>query len=380
VAFGGLAAWGFLLIGETCAHTGQASYVGAWSRTLGGRSSFLPAVASLLLCSTAGIACASVLADTGAELLAALLSLPLDDVSRNGVLLGVAVTMLTPLCLLPSLAPLGTVSYFGVAGVGITAACMLVRLFDGSYSLAEAAAPLPSPADAAASIDATAILVSAHFGPAPAEATAAAAATAAGHASSSAAADASPWLLDFGSVSHLAAPGDGAPGSLLSPSYPPLVPPATTAASTFGLESAGGLSEAGLSLKAGGSPLYSPLGGLSGGAGAGLASLALLPSRLPSMGALAFFVSLMSNAYLAHYNAPGVLTALQPNTKGGGRRVAEQRGAGYRAVSSSELDSATLDPHQSPVPLCPNIPVPYFLLHFRSPSCTLLPLTLSYNS
>eukprot|EP00962_Isochrysis_galbana_P033704 scaffold11333_cov104-Isochrysis_galbana.AAC.3 len=281
VAFGGLAAWGFLLIGETCAHTGQASYVGAWSRTLGGRSSFLPAVASLLLCSTGGIACAAVLADMGTELLAALLSIPPDALSRNGVLLGVAATIFTPLCLLPSLAPIGTISYFGVAGVGVTAACMLVRLFDGSYGVAVAAAPLPSPGEAAAAIDATAILVSAHFAP-----------TAPGAAAAPAAA----FTVDVAL----------APGGLLPPLTMPSLPPAAAAVSAPGLVG----STSGMS----GEDLAPDLL-LSD---AGLAFLTLLPPRLPSVGALAFFVSLMSNAYLAHYNAPGVLIALQPGTGGGG--------------------------------------------------------------
>lgn len=114
--FGALNAWGFLLIGRVCVETEQPSYVGAWTSTLGPRLAALPAVASLLLCSTAAIACATVIADTGTDLLAALFALPAADVSRAAVLFGCAASVLTPLCLLPSLAPLGTASYFGVAG------------------------------------------------------------------------------------------------------------------------------------------------------------------------------------------------------------------------------------------------------------------------
>ena len=40
----------------------------------------------------------------------------------------------TPLCLLPSLAQLGTVSVLGVVGVVITGGAMTVRLLDGSYA------------------------------------------------------------------------------------------------------------------------------------------------------------------------------------------------------------------------------------------------------
>ena len=44
------------------------------------------------------------------------------------VLGAVAAGVLLPLCLLPSLAPLGTASVLGVAGIGVTGGAMLARL------------------------------------------------------------------------------------------------------------------------------------------------------------------------------------------------------------------------------------------------------------
>jgi len=134
VGTGAINAYGFYLIGEACAATKQGSYVGAWKETLGSSAAFLPAVASLLLCSTGAIANAAVIGDTCTDLLAALLQVDFETLPRNGVLAAVAAFGLTPLCLLPSLAPLGSASVLGVLGVFLTAGAMIYRLVDGSYA------------------------------------------------------------------------------------------------------------------------------------------------------------------------------------------------------------------------------------------------------
>jgi len=255
IGFGALAAWGFLLVGAACAHTRQSSFVGAWTATLGGGSSWLPALASLLLCSTAAISCATVLADTGTDLLSAFLSIPRDELSRNAVLAGTAGFFLTPLCLLPSLAPLGTASYFGVAGVGVAAVCMLARLVDGSYAAV-------SPSEAASTVDAaTALLTSTFVLPS------------------------APAGADLASVVTVTA--------------------ATNAATLPSVA------------------LASPL------------------STLPSTGAAGFFVSLISNAFLAHYNAPGVLYALQPEDGVEAEAAPIQIETTPRAYRDRELDETS---------------------------------------
>ncbi|KAL1499984.1 hypothetical protein AB1Y20_012662 [Prymnesium parvum] len=130
---GGLNAWGFVLIGEACAATRQGSYVGAWRKTMGPSLAFLPALASLVLCFTASVSCACVIADTATDLLAGALQVEFDALPRNAVLASIAAGVLAPLCLLPSLAPLGSASVFGVSGILITGIAMLTRLADGSY-------------------------------------------------------------------------------------------------------------------------------------------------------------------------------------------------------------------------------------------------------
>ena len=132
--FGGLNGLGFLLIGEACAKTSQRSYVGAWRETLGARTSFLPALASLLLCFLAAVACASVIRDVGTDIVAGSLQLTYEELNSDAVLAAITAAVLTPLCLLPSLAPLGTASLLGVLGVLLTGGSMAARLLDGSYA------------------------------------------------------------------------------------------------------------------------------------------------------------------------------------------------------------------------------------------------------
>ena len=132
-AFGSLNGLGFLLIGEACAATSQGSYVGAWRETIGPRFSFVPALASLFLCLLVSVACVSVIADVGTDVLAGLLGTEYDALDHNAVLAAFSAAVLTPLCLLPSLAPLGTASIFGVVGILITGGAMAVRFADGSY-------------------------------------------------------------------------------------------------------------------------------------------------------------------------------------------------------------------------------------------------------
>ena len=138
VAFGALNGLGFMLIGEACAATSQRSYVGAWRKTIGQGTSFIPALTSLFLCFLAAVACASVVGDVGTDVLCGLIGKNYEEINRNSVLAALSAGIFTPLCLLPSLAPLGTASVLGVIGVVITGGAMTVRLLDGSYAPAGA--------------------------------------------------------------------------------------------------------------------------------------------------------------------------------------------------------------------------------------------------
>ena len=149
VLFGALSGWGFVLIGETCAATEAAAaappprdgaaaprvtYAQAWTATLGARTAWVPAAASLVLCFCSAVACASVIGDTLTDLLAGALGVPYATLPRDAILVGVAAAVLLPLCLARSLAPLVVASLLGVAGTALAALVFAARLADGSYA------------------------------------------------------------------------------------------------------------------------------------------------------------------------------------------------------------------------------------------------------
>lgn len=133
VVFGFLNGLGFLLIGEACAATNEGSYVGAWRSSVGKGTAWVPALCSLCLTFLATVGCATVIGDVGTDLVAGFTGATFDDLNRNSVLAGFATTCLLPLCLLPSLAPLGSASVLGVVGLFFTCGAMALRYFDGSY-------------------------------------------------------------------------------------------------------------------------------------------------------------------------------------------------------------------------------------------------------
>ena len=155
------------------------------------------------------MSCLTVIADIFTDLAAGAFSINYASLDKNLVLTSISTAALLPLCLLPSLAPLGTASVAGVAGVFITGGAMLNRLVDGSYETGGAYA------------------------------------------------DAAIWTPSF----HAA--GLPAAASMAAPSLDALSQASATATAS-----------------------------------------------LPDIGSLCFFASLLSNAFLAHYNAPSIYSEL----------------------------------------------------------------------
>jgi hypothetical protein len=122
-----LSGFGFALIGRVCAYTGAKSYREAWSRTVGEKTSWIPAWSATCKTFMACLAFSMVLADTFSSLL---------ETGRNGTLLSVTLLVLTPLCLMKDLKSLAPFSLLGVLGMAYTALAMTVRFLDGSYSMA----------------------------------------------------------------------------------------------------------------------------------------------------------------------------------------------------------------------------------------------------
>mmetsp|Transcript_46609 Transcript_46609/g.96919 ORF Transcript_46609/g.96919 Transcript_46609/m.96919 type:complete len:95 (+) Transcript_46609:1-285(+) len=90
---------GFSLIGEVCARTGARTYQTAWTNTLGPSLAWMPAVASLICCLTGTVACASVIGDTAADIVAAAPGFAIVAIGRDALLCGISGLVLLPLCL-----------------------------------------------------------------------------------------------------------------------------------------------------------------------------------------------------------------------------------------------------------------------------------------
>ena len=123
---GALSAYGFALIGRVCAYTGATSYREAWSRSMGDKTSWIPAWSATLMTFGACLAYSMVLADTFAALL---------GTNRHPTLVAVTTAVLLPLCLLKNLKSLAPFSLLGVMGMAYTAIAMAIRFLDGSYAM-----------------------------------------------------------------------------------------------------------------------------------------------------------------------------------------------------------------------------------------------------
>eukprot|EP00549_Striatella_unipunctata_P007747 CAMPEP_0118712600 /NCGR_PEP_ID=MMETSP0800-20121206/24927_1 /TAXON_ID=210618 ORGANISM="Striatella unipunctata, Strain CCMP2910" /NCGR_SAMPLE_ID=MMETSP0800 /ASSEMBLY_ACC=CAM_ASM_000638 /LENGTH=460 /DNA_ID=CAMNT_0006617711 /DNA_START=143 /DNA_END=1525 /DNA_ORIENTATION=+ len=128
--FGVMSAYGFSLIGRVCAYTGASSYREAWSKSVGERSSVLPAVSVCFKTFAAILAYSMILADTFQKLL----TTAGITASRSNTLFGITSLVLLPLCLLKNLNALAPFSLLGIMGMGYTSLAMAFRYFGKAYS------------------------------------------------------------------------------------------------------------------------------------------------------------------------------------------------------------------------------------------------------
>ncbi|KAL7460619.1 hypothetical protein ACHAXS_001063 [Conticribra weissflogii] len=134
-SIGLLSGYGFSLIGRVCSYTGGRSYRGAWDKTVGESTSWIPAVTCTFKTCCAILSYSMILADT----IKALLMTAGIETTRNAALLGITGTTLLPLCLLKNLSSLAPFSLMGIAGMFYTAVAMAIRYFGGAYKLGSAA-------------------------------------------------------------------------------------------------------------------------------------------------------------------------------------------------------------------------------------------------
>jgi Transmembrane amino acid transporter protein len=122
---GVLSGYGFAIIGKVCAYTGATSYREAWAKSIGPKTSWIPAWSAMLKTSMACLAYSMVLGDTFSSLL---------GTPRTPTLVGMTILILLPLCLMKNLKSLAPFSLLGVMGMAYTALAMTVRWLDGSYT------------------------------------------------------------------------------------------------------------------------------------------------------------------------------------------------------------------------------------------------------
>lgn len=158
LAIGAMNAYFFGLVGRICAQTGAISYKQAWERTVDARrinsetmtmttmaesTTTSPSSSkkstgiwvALVVTLKTFLSCLSysmILADSFAALAAAA---GWHDVTRTVALVGITLTALLPLCLLPDLKALAPFSFLGLVGIGVAAVSMTVRWLDGTYVL-----------------------------------------------------------------------------------------------------------------------------------------------------------------------------------------------------------------------------------------------------
>jgi len=126
-----LSGYCFILIGRVCAYTGAISYKDAWTKSVGPKTSWLPALLIVLLTGGSALGYSMILCDTIPQLFEAVGI----AVTRLQALLGVTTLVLLPLCLLKELKSLAPFSLLGMAAVFYTMIAMAYRYVGGDYKI-----------------------------------------------------------------------------------------------------------------------------------------------------------------------------------------------------------------------------------------------------
>ncbi|CAJ1348661.1 unnamed protein product [Effrenium voratum] len=126
-------AYGFILIAQACAATGETTYTRVWAKSVSSNTKFLPAIACLAKAAIGCISFSMILGDC-ISLMLSPLHLPALIAHRDAVIMIITVTVLYPLCSLKSLAPLAKFSLLGVLSNFFICSFIALRCIDGSYA------------------------------------------------------------------------------------------------------------------------------------------------------------------------------------------------------------------------------------------------------
>ena len=123
---------GELLI-DACERTGEASFKGLWSRTLGAGSAWVVDACIALMCLSAAIIYSGILGDVSTSLLT-LAGAPAALVRRPTNILAITACLLLPLSLLKDLSKLAFTSLLGCAAVPYERMMMQLDSATGEYA------------------------------------------------------------------------------------------------------------------------------------------------------------------------------------------------------------------------------------------------------
>jgi amino acid permease len=129
---GAMFAYEFQLIAKICSITLSATFREVWEDTMGYQGGLAVSMVNMLKPALGNLAYSMILADTFRSLVATFFG---QDISRTISLVVITLVGICPLCLMKNLDALAPFSILGTAGILLTAACMAMRYFDGSYDM-----------------------------------------------------------------------------------------------------------------------------------------------------------------------------------------------------------------------------------------------------
>jgi amino acid permease len=129
---GAMFAYEFQLIAKICSITLSATFREVWEDTMGYQGGLAVSMVNMLKPALGNLAYSMILADTFRSLVATFFG---QDISRTISLVVITLVGIFPLCLMKNLDALAPFSILGTAGILLTAACMAMRYFDGSYDM-----------------------------------------------------------------------------------------------------------------------------------------------------------------------------------------------------------------------------------------------------
>jgi len=129
IGMGTMSGYFCLLIAKVCKITHSVTYRDCWESTMGERGGLAVSIINTLNPAFGNLAYSAVLSQTFLSLFQTIGY----EFNRVESLLIITVTIILPLCFMKNLNALAPFSAFGTAGIFMTAGCMFIRYWDGSY-------------------------------------------------------------------------------------------------------------------------------------------------------------------------------------------------------------------------------------------------------